>query len=93
MEYTYNTRLSYALYDQWKKNGIKEVTKDDEENLKWSCYTESDNTDVFTNRHVNMTIPNTQDPERNSNADILVDGDGPGNVNVNVLDREKFGKD
>ena len=57
-----------------------------EENLKWSGYTESDNTDVFTNRHA------TQDPEHNSNVDIIVDGEGPGIVNVKVLDREKFGK-
>ena len=100
MASTYYTRLSYALYvlkeneiDHGKKNGIEDVTKDDEENLKWSCYTESDNTDVFTNRHANKTIPNTQDPERNFNVDIPVDGEGPGIVNVNVLDREKFGKD
>ena len=66
---------------------------DNEENLKWSCYTESDNTDVLTNRHANKTISKRQDPERNSNADILVDGVGHGIVNIKVLDREKFGKD
>ena len=55
MASTYYTRLSYALYvpkdnemDHGKKKGIKDVTKDNEENLKWSCYTKSDNTDVFT---------------------------------------------
>ena len=29
---------------------------DNEENLKWSCYTESDNNEVFTNRHA-KTVP------------------------------------
>jgi len=39
------------------------------------------------------TVKNNQNPEWNFDVDIPIDGEGPKHVNIDVFDKDKFGKD